>query len=198
MVRDTFRRIPLLPRTSRFRSRRRQHRTKASSVKGGQGLKRAATTTLRVPHPPGSLIPKLGLFAWLGRAFLRVIFTTVLGLREHSMARGSFSGFSCIGTEHLGARCTTLQLPPPFFSFPLHPPHHFLFGLRDYIGDDIMHTWHDTRRFYCFFLFRAGANRIFTRQLGEGGRGFLFFLIHFIKMAGLDTFLWLFFFLWLF
>ena len=54
-------------------------------------------------------------------------------------------------------------------------------------------------RYQAFLLFIGrGANRIFTRQLGEGGRVFLFFLIHFIKMAGLDTFLWLFFFFWLF
>lgn len=132
------------------------------------------------------------------------------------MARGFsfFLSFSvlALGTEHLGATALYNTHPSPFFSLflcrQLISSSSFL-HLRgeEYMGNDMKHTWHDTRRFF----YTGEGGRIYsTRQLGGKGGGRhlgkfqvtpLFFSFSFgldfasQNLAGLRTVLWLFFFI---
>lgn len=109
--------------------------------------------------------------------------------------------------------CTTHALPFFPFLFPL-PSTHLIIIISslvwgEYMGNDMRHTWHDTRR---FFLYTGeGRGRIYsTRQLGGRGEDDIsggsshpsFFVCLFWlgfsllqNMAGLEIVLWLFFFI---
>lgn len=109
--------------------------------------------------------------------------------------------------------CTTHALPFFPFLFPL-PSTHLIIIISslvwgEYMGNDMRHTWHDTRRFF-YIRGRGGAGYIQPGNWGEGGRTTsqevqvtplflvcLFWLGFSLlqNMAGLEIVLWLFFFI---
>lgn len=78
--------------------------------------------------------------------------------------------FLALGTEHLGATALYNTHTPPLFSFSfaVNSSHHYHFFTLwgEYMGNDMKHTWHDTRRFYT----GEGAGYIQPGNWGEGGR----------------------------
>lgn len=112
--------------------------------------------------------------------------------------------FLALGTEHLGATALYSTHTPPLFSFSFavnsSHHHHFFTLWGEYMGNDMEHTWHDTRRFYT----GEGAGYIQPGNWGEGGRTtsrevsshpsvFFFGLDSLLQnLAGLETVLWLF------
>lgn len=111
--------------------------------------------------------------------------------------------FLALGTEHLGATALYNTHTPPLFSFSFavnsSHHHHFFTLWGEHVGNDMKHTWHDTRRFYT----REGAGYIQPGNWGEGGRttsrevlshpSFFFGLDSLLQnLAGLETVLWLF------
>lgn len=82
----------------------------------------------------------------------------------------SFFFLSCIGYgASWGHRIVQHTHPSPFsFSFAVNSSHHHHFFTLwgEYMGNDMKHTWHDTRRFYT----GEGAGYIQPGNWGEGGR----------------------------
>lgn len=129
-------------------------------------------------------------------------FTKALHGKGFFFVRSFF--FLALGTEHLGATALYNTHTPPLFSFSfaVNSSHHHFFTLwGEYMGNDMKHTWHDTRRFYT----GEGAGYIQPGNWGEGGRTtsrevsshpsvFFFLGLDSLlqNLAGLETVLWLF------